>query len=104
MVGEMKDAKDALIDRFRRPNDLKERIIARGILKNCILGTIKYHQITYNLFDDVSLHPEVLKGLEILNYKVENNQPISKEMCFHLVPQLFTREIRKLDPQIREQF
>ena len=42
------------------------------------------------LFEEVSLHPEVMKGLEILHYHVENNMPIEKEMVYTLVPELYT--------------
>ena len=44
------------------------------------MGMIKYHQIRQNLFEEVSLHPEVLKGLEVLHYHVENNFPVEKEV------------------------
>jgi hypothetical protein len=45
-----------------------------------VLGVIKYHQIRQNLFEEVSLHPEVMKGLEVLHFHVENNLPIEKEV------------------------
>jgi hypothetical protein len=45
----------------------------------------------------VSLHPEILKNLEILHYHTENNLPIEKEMVFKLMPELFVHEINKLD-------
>lgn len=41
---------------------------------------IKYHQIRQNLFEEVSLHPEILKNMEILHYHVENNFPVEKEV------------------------
>ena len=44
------------------------------------MGMIKYHQIRQNLFEEVSLHPEVLKNLEILHYQIENNYPVEKEV------------------------
>jgi hypothetical protein len=34
------------------------------------------------LFEEVSLHPEIMKNLEILHYHVENNFPIEKEVIF----------------------
>jgi hypothetical protein len=41
------------------------------------------------LFDEISLHPETLKGLEVLHYHVENNYPIEKELLYTLVPELY---------------
>lgn len=74
---------------------------------------IKYHQIRQNLFEEVSMHPELLKGLEVLHYHVENNFPIEKEvflqhltfqLVFKLVPELFMHEINKLDARDRAKF
>jgi hypothetical protein len=48
------------------------------------------------LFEEVSLHPETLKNLEILHYHVENNFPVEKELVYKLVPELFVHEINKL--------
>ena len=56
------------------------------------------------LFEEVSLHPEVMKGLEILHYHVENNLPIEKELVFKLVPELYVHEINKLGFEDRQRF
>jgi len=56
------------------------------------------------VFGEVTLHPEVLKGLEILHYHVEHNLPVEKELLFKLVPELFVREINKLDWRDRKRF
>jgi len=56
------------------------------------------------LFEEVSLHPEVLKDLEILHYHVENNFPIEKELVFKMVPELYTHEINKLAAKDRLRF
>ena len=52
----------------------------------------------------MSLHPEVLKDLEVLHYHVENNFPIEKEMVYKLVPELFVHEINKLGAKDRLRF
>jgi hypothetical protein len=57
--------------------------------KICILGMIKYHELRHHLFEEVSLHPEVKKDLEVLHYHVENNFPIEKELLFKLMPELY---------------
>lgn len=54
------------------------------------MGMIKYHQIRQELFEEVSMHPEVLKDIEILHYHVENNFPIQKELVYKIVPELYT--------------
>ncbi|CDW82753.1 UNKNOWN [Stylonychia lemnae] len=83
------------------------------IIKSCVLTVIKYHQIKHNLFEEVNVHPEILKNLEILHYHTENNLPIEKEvipiifiiqLVFMLVPELFAHEINKLDVADRERF
>ena len=51
-------------------------MLVTGVHKSCVLGMIKYHQIRQELFEEVSLHPEVLKDLEVLHYHVENNFPV----------------------------
>ena len=83
---------------------MKRKILISGVHKVSVLGVIKYHQIRHALFEEVSLHPEVMKGLEILHYHVENNLPIEKELVFKLVPELYTHEINKLGFQERERF
>ena len=65
---------------------------------------IKYHQIRQELFEEVSLHPEILRDFEILHYHVENNFPIEKELVFKLVPELFRKEINKLGAEDRLRF
>ena len=50
------------------------------------------------------MHPEIMKGLEILHYHVENNLPIEKELVFKLVPELFVHEINKLGFKDRQRF
>ena len=71
-------------------------MLVQGIHKVCVMGVIKYHQIRQELFEEVSLHPEVLKDLEVLHYHVENNYPVEKELVFKVVPELYTHEINKL--------
>ena len=56
------------------------------------------------MFEEVSYHPEILKGFEILHYHVEHNLPIEKELVFKLVPELFIHEINKLGAKDRERF
>jgi hypothetical protein len=69
-----------------------------------VLGIIKYHQIKQEMFEEVSYHPEILKGFEILHYHVEHNLPIEKELVFKLVPELFVHEINKLGAVDRARF
>jgi len=104
MMEEMKTERDKLIERFDKDKDLKEKVILTGVKKICVLGMIKYHQIRQNLFEEVSLHPEVLKNLEILHYHAENNFPVEKELIFKMVPELFVHEINRLDSRDRERF
>jgi len=70
----------------------------------CVLGMIKYHQISQTIFEEKSLHPEILKGLEILHYHVENNLPVEKELLFELMPELYVHEINKLEAADRLRF
>ena len=42
--------------------------LIEGVKKICVLGVIKYRQVTNQLFDDVNLHPETKKALEQLHY------------------------------------
>ena len=100
----MKKDRDKLVEHFDKDKDLKEKILISGVKKICVLGTIKYHQITHNLFEEVSLHPEVMKNLETLHYHVENNFPVEKELIFKMVPELFVHEINKLDVKDQLQF
>ena len=95
-MDELKQERDDLVAEFDKDTDLKSKILISGVHKVSVLGVIKYHQIRHALFEEVSLHPEVMKGLEILHYHVENNLPIEKELVFKLVPELYTHEINKL--------
>lgn len=104
MMEEMKAERDKLIEHFNKDTDLREKVLITGVKKVCVLGMIKYHQIRQNLFEEVSLHPEVLKNLEILHYHVENNFPIEKELVYKMVPELFVHEINRLDARDRERF
>jgi len=56
------------------------------------------------LFEEVSLHPEILKGLEELHYHVEQNIPVEKELVFKLVPELYVHEINKLGAKDKLRF
>ena len=85
-------------------DDLSEKILISGIHKICVLGMLKYHQIRQELFEEVSLHPEILREFEELHFHVENNFPIEKELVFKLVPELFRSEINKLSARDRLRF
>jgi hypothetical protein len=93
-----------LVEHFDKDTELKSKMLISGIQKICVLGTIKYHQIKQEMFEEVSYHPEVLKGFEILHYHVDHNLPIEKELVFKLVPELFVHEINKLGAKDRERF
>lgn len=56
------------------------------------------------MFEEVSLHPEILKGLEELHYHVEQNIPVEKELVFKLVPELYVHEINKLGAKDKLRF
>jgi hypothetical protein len=101
---EMKQERDKLIEHFNKDTDLKEKILLTGVKKICVLGMIKYHQIRQNLFEEVSLHPEAIKNLEVLHYHAENNFPVEKELVFKMMPELFVHEINRLDARDRERF
>ena len=79
-------------------------MLITGVHKISVLGVIKYHQVRQQLFDEVSLHPETMKGLEILHYHVDNNIPVEKELVFKLVPELYVHEINKLGAKDRMRF
>ena len=79
-------------------------MLVSGVHKACVLGMIKYHQIRQELFEEVSLHPEVLKDLEVLHYHVENNFPVEKELVFKVVPELYVSQINKLGEKDRLRF
>ena len=79
-------------------------MLITGVHKISVLGVIKYHQIRQQLFDEVSLHPETMKGLEILHYHVDNNIPVEKELVFKLVPELYVHDINKLGAKDRMRF
>lgn len=89
---------------FDGDTDLKSKVLIDGIKKISVLGVIKYHQIRHSVFDEVHFHPEILKGLETLHYHVEHNIPVEKELVFKLVPELFKREINRLDFDDRKKF
>ena len=93
---ELKADREELVADFNEDTDLKSKMIISGIHKISVQGIIKYHQVRHALFEEVSLHPEIMKGLEILHYHTENNLPIEKELVFKLVPELFVHEINKL--------
>ena len=101
---ELKEERDELLAEFSEETDLKSKMLIQGIHKVTVLGMIKYHQISHALFEEVSLHPEIRKGFEILHYHVENNLPIEKELVFKSVPELFVHEINKLGFKDRERF
>lgn len=103
-MAELKAERDGLVAHFDRDTDLKEKMLITGIHKVSVLGMIKYHQIRHALFEEVSIHPEVMKGLEILHYHTENNLPIEKEMVFKLVPELYVHQINKLGFEERKRF
>ena len=103
-MDELKAERDDLVAEFDKDTDLKTKIIIDGIHKVSVLGVIKYHQIRHALFEEVSIHPEIMKGLEILHYHVENNLPVEKELVFKLVPELFVHEINKLGFAERKRF
>ena len=100
----MKAERDELVAHFDKDSDLKEKILIEGVQKVCVLGVIKYHQMRVQLFEEISIHPEILKGFEILHYHVENNFPIEKELVYKLVPELFVHEINKLGYIDRQRF
>lgn len=104
LLQELKADRDELIAEFDGDTDLKSKMIISGIHKICVQGIIKYHQVRHALFEEVSLHPEIMKGLEILHYHTENNLPIEKELVFKLVPELFVHEINKLGFKDRQRF
>lgn len=81
--------------------DLKSKYLIGGVRKMCILGVIKYHQLSHHLFEDSTLHPESQKKLEELHYLVEHNLPVEKELLFTMVPELFRYEINQLQAQDR---
>ena len=89
LLAEMKGERDALIADFEK-DELKGLMLIKGIEKVCVTGMIKYHQMRHILFEEVALHPEMQKGLEILHYHVENNLPVEKELVYQLVPELYT--------------
>ena len=90
LLEELKSERDELVAHFDQDTDLQQKILIQGIQKVCVLGVIRHHQIRHALFEEITLHPEVIKGLEILHYHVENNIPIEKEMVYKLVPELYT--------------
>ena len=104
ILDEMKAERDELVAHFDKETDLSEKILIEGVKKVCVLGMIKYHQMRVQLFEEISMHPEILKGFEILHYHVENNFPIEKELVFQLVPELFVHEINKLGFNDRKRF
>ena len=101
MLEEMRAERNELVEHFNRDTDLKSKELVQGIHKVCVLGVIKYHQIKQTLWEEVSMHPEVLKGLEELHYHVEHNIPVEKEMLYTLVPELYIHQINKLGAEDR---
>ena len=104
LMEELKADREELVADFNEDTDLKSKMIISGIHKISVQGIIKYHQVRHALFEEVSLHPEIMKGLEILHYHTENNLPIEKELVFKLVPELFVHEINKLGFKDRQRF
>lgn len=89
LTADMRRERMELVKEFEQESDLSHKILISGIHKVCVLGMIKYHQIRQELFEEVSLHPEILREFEILHYHVENNFPIEKELVYKLVPELY---------------
>ena len=104
LMEELKSERDDLVAEFDQDTDLKSKMLIQGVHKVSVLGIIKYHQIRHALFEEISLHPELMKDIEVLHYHVENNLPIEKEMVFKLVPELFVHEINKLGFKERQRF
>ena len=100
----MRQERADLVKAFSGDSDLRSKTLVQGIAKVCVLGMIKYHQIRQELFDEISLHPETLKGLEVLHYHVENNYPIEKELLYTLVPELYVHQINKLGAEDKKRF
>ena len=104
LIDEMREERAELVQKFDKDTDLKQKMLITGVHKISVLGVIKYHQIRQQLFDEVSLHPETMKGLEILHYHVDNNIPVEKELVFKLVPELYVHDINKLGAKDRMRF
>jgi hypothetical protein len=99
----MRQERMDLVKEFEK-DDLSQKMLISGIHKVCVMAMIKYHQIRQELFEEVSLHPEILRDLEVLHYHCENNFPIEKELVYKVVPELYVHEINKLGAKDRLRF
>jgi len=52
----------------------------------------------------MNLHPEIKKEMETCNFLLEHNLPVEKEMLFWLMPEMFRKEINKLNYENKQKF
>jgi len=84
--------------------EIKKKVIIKGIKKDLILGVLRYYIQTDRLFPELKLHPETKSLLEKINYGIEYNLPIEKEVLYKALPNMFGREIRKLNSELQHRF
>jgi hypothetical protein len=54
-----------------------------------ILANIRVHEFFDKNFDEFKLHPETRKNLEIIEYHINYNLPIEKNVLFFLTKSYF---------------
>jgi hypothetical protein len=71
-------------------------IILTGIKRNIVLNVIRYYDTHALFYDGVTIHPESLETLNEVNYLVDNNLPVAKELLYEIAPELFEYEVEQL--------
>ncbi len=73
-------------------------VILNGIRRGAVLNVCYYFEIQSKFGQGMVVHPEALKVLAEVQYKVENNLPVKKEFLYEVAPELFTYEVEQLAP------
>jgi hypothetical protein len=47
------------------------------------------------------MHPDTLKSIEKVHYSVEHNLPLSRQLLYEVVPELFEDDIKNLPEEER---
>lgn len=87
-------------DEFNRDiEDLEAtHVILNGLKRGAILNVCRYYEIQTRFGQGLVVHPESLDVLAEVQYKVENNLPVKKELLYEVAPGLFSYEVEQLAP------
>lgn len=75
-------------------------IALTGIDRLCVVNKIKIIKLQLN-FGHFIINPNDEKDLQLLEYFVENNLPVDKDLLYRVVPEAFEYEIRDFHDVIK---